>query len=1285
MGRKAGSSERFLSFSLLGPPEIRLGPEPLPPLPSRKVLALLVFLAVESSRPHDRKALASLLWPDVSLERGLASLRQSLLALRRRLGDERLSPPFLETGPRTVAFNSSASFRLDLLLFEAPPPECRVLEDPEACDRCADHLRTAAEGIRGPFLEGFDLPGCEEFEAWVEGVRERTRTQAVRTIERLVRFKVVEGDLPEAIRFASLGLRIDPFDERAHRRLMRLLLASGDRRAAELQFEACRNLLVRELGVPPEPETLALLKEIRDGKGGGGEAAPPSEGSLECCPVTVLFFDGLPESPGEAEMAPLSAGLRRILEGVKDFVTRRGGVLAPSHGGTFISWFGLGHFREGAARRAARTALELKDLFRREAGVSVRSGLHTGMVVAEGRSVPDSSGSTERISMSLCLQAEPGELLLSEATAALLARQFRLEPVDGIRVPAGAEKVHRLLGLAETAAFQEEEHPPLIGRQRELSLFRDRWRSGRGGVMVLEGPPGIGKSRLVRAFAGLAQADPFPDGLEVTVRWVACLPQYSDSPFFPLRRLLRGLIGISWDQEETLSRTKIQDYIRALGLPDPRRAQETLEDLFGFSSPPGLRRPRTSRRQSVEELILGILRIRGRAPFLLIVEDLQWADDSTRQVLKRALEEPGLTRGLLTLFTVREGERPPWIDRLPNLSLLSLPPLTDPESRRMALDLAGAGGLPEPDLALLVREAGGIPLYLAQGVRTLLEGCPLDHPDLRRARPRTLDELLSDRLARYPGDRPFYQRAAVIGRVIPEEFFRALSPEPPDDLERFFARGIRAGLLRRLVDPAETSFEFCHLLFQEAALRSLVPEERERLHLLVGETLLKSFPAKAEAMPELLARHFEMGGRSDLAIFWYEKAGRRSFARGSLVEALKNAESALRLLRLRPETQKNSGLDLARLLLLLGKIRTETAGLGPEVEAIFKEAKALSEAGKRRSEESVHSLFGHFQVLLAKARLDEAEEILRDLGGRAGSKGSPALREMVRFGAGQLHYHRGEFPEALLSLRDPDPEREWPGSFLPGGFGRQIASMRALSLWIAGEFRKAREERERIEGWAREKTPLRGYYLLVSCLLSRSLGDSHAVLEKSEEILAHTREAQSEAWIPFGMGFRGWALARAGHSMGLPLLLKSLPLARRIHRVAEPLFLSLLAEAYLARGDGQRARKTAESALAVIRRTGARTQESELWRLRGESARLAGDSEGAEEDFQRALSVAQCQQAPALALKGAVALALLYCDQGTHEKVRPLLLPLESLVQGPGADGTQPEVQTARDLLSRQT
>ena len=1278
MGLTRRSPETTLSFSLLGPPDVRLGDRPLGPLPSRKALALLVYLAVESSRSHDRKALALLLWPDAPPEKGLASLRQTLLALRRALGDERLSRPFLIADPRTVAFDTRTSHRLDLTLLESPPPDCRVLEDPGACRRCADQLMGAVESIRGPFLEGFDLPDCEEFEAWVEGVRERTRTQAARAIEQLVRIKTNAGDLPEAIRIATLGLRIDPFDEGGHRRLMRLFAASGNRRAAELQFESCRNSLVRELGVPPSPETMALLREITKGK--SKEPVDLSPGPSECCPVTVLFCDAHSE-PSEEHNS--SQGLRSLQKGIPDFIAHRGGVWAASHGGAFIAWFGLGHFREGAARRAARTALELVELFRRETGTPVRIGLHTGMVTVEGRPVPDSSGATERVAMSLCLQGFPGDLLLSETTASLLASQFLLEKLPGHSPFPGAGAIHRLRGLSHILDSPEREEGPLHGRDQEISLFRKHWQAGRGGALLLEGPPGIGKSRLVKSFVSIANARLSPDLPPPIIRRLTCLPHFSDSPFFPVIQMLRELLGLSWDQEPSLSQARIQSYVQGLGLPHPQRETETLRDLLGLDSPSSPRARRVSLRQSVENLLLGILRIR-KGPYLLVIEDLHWADESTRHVLRTALEDPELNRRILTVITLRTGERPPWIDHLPHLLPISLRPLTDDESHGMVRDLISQEKLSDTEIGELVRTSGGVPLFLTEGVRNLLDIRQRDHQSFHRSPPRNLDELLSERLARYPQYRPFYQRAAVIGRIIPERLFRLISPEPSEFIDGFFSQGIRAGLLRPLGNLSEPSFEFCHLLFQKAALSSLAPEERERLHLQVGKNLLASFASEANATPELLAYHFEQGGDLMLASAWFEKAGRRSFARGSFVEALNNTESALRLLRSLAPHNKDIEMDIGRLLLLRGKIRTEMTGLGKEVEGIFREAsQTLGATRKISSHESLQAIFAQFQLLMAQARLNEAKALMDRLRKQGGAWNNPAIREMECFARGQFHYHRGEFREAILAFGDPDPQKEWPGSYLPGGFGRQISCYRALAYWVTGNYQRAREERELIEGWAREETPLRGFYLTFLCHLSCLFGDVVSVRRGAEEILDHAEKSGSEAWIPSGLALRGWALARSGESEGISLLLKSLPLSRKIHWIANPIYLSFLAEGYLAAGDGRRAKKAAEAALSLIHLTGVRSQESELWRLRGEGSRKDDDPKTAEESFKKAIKVAARQGATAFSLRGAVALSLFYCDQGAPEKVRPLLLSFKEFIMDPGADPSLPEVQTARELLSR--
>ncbi len=1237
MGRRTDQARPILTLNLLGPPDLRLGDRPFPPLPSRKALALLVYLSVESSRIHDRRLLASLFWPDSPEEKALGSLRQSLLALRRTLGDDRFSPAFLEADSRTVRFNPSAPHRLDLALFDSPAPECRVLEDPEACSRCARHLAAATEAIRGGFLEGFDLPGCEEFDGWVEGMRERTRTLAVRSVERLVRFFERTGELPEAIRTATRGLRIDPYDEGGHRRLMRLLTASGDPRAAELQFEACRNLLVRDLGVPPEPETMALLREIREGRTRWENRPSPSDGCPECRPATVLFFDGLPDAPSTGEES-LSPELRQTLEKVPEFISGRGGVSIPSHGGTRLAWFGLGPSREGAARRAARTALELSELFRREAGVSVRAGLHAGTVVSRGELLHESSGSVERIAMALCMQAETGDLLVSKSAVSLLAGQFSLDPADGLRLPPGVGGAFRLRGIADSPSLEEVLKEPLpVGRNAELELFASRWESDEGGVLLLEGPPGIGKSRLVRAFIAraLAGRSARSDALPIQIRRLECLPQFSDSPFYPVVRFMRNLIGLPIGEDPELSRKKIREYVLSVGLAAPRKTAVLLADLLGLPpddasvlAPVGL-----DRREAFESILVAILRRRSRNRFLLLIEDLHWADDSTRQILRKILEDPAISRRITTVLTVRSGEAPSWLEGLEGVRKCPIGPLSSEESRSLVrLFLKDRPVTPEQEEDI-VRTAGGVPLFLEVMSRRYLEspekggglsgGAPL---------PQTLTELLSARLALYPEDRALFQRAALIGRVIPLDLFLAVTPASSETVTRFLRRAEERGLLVRKPDSVDEAWEFTHALLQEAAVFSIVPAERESIHRTLAETLASRFPHIAETTPEILARHFEGGHLPEKAAEWYEVASRQAYLRGSFQEAKRLVDAALRTLRTDPAVQGDrEGL----LLLLLGQIMSEIKGLGnPEVRKVFLEARTHFRTGST-SPEAFLARNAQFRSRLATAELGEAASLAETLEKTASRTRSHSFRSIAGFARGTLAFWMGDFErsrESLAALGE-NPEEEAHSLLLRQSLEccRQGAAYRAWALWFLGREEECRAELARILKWAREEnSPLQGFFQTFACNLYRYLGDVEAVLEKTEALLASASRDRTAAWVPTGRAFQGWAMSRQGKPGGISMILESLPMWRSVHRVAENVLLSLLSEAYLLQGDTRRSRGVAEGALRFSGRTGTRFYDAELWRIRGECALREGEPLQARRDFRRAWEIARNQGARAI-------------------------------------------------------
>ena len=1285
MGRTGRSLDKTLSFSLLGPPDIRLGERTLAPLPSRKVLALLIYLAVESSRSHDRKALALLFWPDAPPEKGLASLRQSLLAIRRALGDERLSRPFLITDPRTVAFNTRAPHRLDLTLLESPPPECRVLEDPAACLRCAEQLMGAVESLRGPFLDGFDLPDCEEFDAWVEGVRERTRTLAARAIEQLVRIRTSAGDLPEAIRIASLGLRIDPFDEGGHRRLMRLFAASGNRRAAELQFESCRNILVRELGVPPSPETLALLREITEKRESREEVLKESKKDVGRSPVTVVFFDGLCLESLEDGASPEGES-QNLLDKIPEFIRERGGVPSPSHAGVWVARFGVGPFREGSARRAARTALEVVEFFRTAASLSVRAGIHSALV-----KTADPSDLVDRTAMLLCMEAETGEIRVSDSAKSLFADQFRVETIPVSRTPPGVGSVFRLLGVSDGPTMESwAEKTGLVGRTQELSLFERVWSGRRGGVVLLEGPPGIGKSHLLRAFASRALSgdDRKEENGPPVIRILECLPQYTNSPYFPVIRLLRSLVGIPSDPVGSQARERIDSYVLSLGLPLQEESASLLSDLMGLS--PSLQnfsgRPF---REALENLFLSILRIRGQRRLLLAVEDIHWSDDSTRNALKTVLEDPRLSGRMVTVLTVRQGESPAWLDSLPNLHRLRLSPLTEEEGQSMLRSLAEERALPEKVAADILRSSGGIPLFLREAVR-IFEESPVESGRVFFSPPRHIDELFSERLRRFPEDLPFLQRAAVVGQVVPMDLFRAISPESSERLEGFFRRAEHSGLIFRKDLASGEIFEFCHSLVRDAALRSQTLESYRHWHRAIAETLLERFPHTAENNPELLAYHFEEAKEIAKSMLWYEKSSQRALLHGSFVEGESHAEKALRLMALLRSPSPASEQQETRLHLLLGKIRTETRGLGTrDVGQAFQKALTLSSHKKTPSKESFLSVYGHFRSMVAQGRLSEAQRILEDLAETEKRFKDPDFRRMVLFSQGCLSFWKGAFSASLdalsLLLEETGSPKGLPRPPEGKAIFRQASAYRSWSYWFTGQLPSCRQELDRLEDWGKDAGhPLRGFCLTFACNLYRYLGNEEKVLEKAEEIIAWSRDRNTDAWLPTGIGFKGWVLAKKGDPEGLDLLYKSLPMVRRVHRVAENVFLSMLAEAYLILEDIPKAEGILHSAKCFSARTGVRFYDAELWRLEGESALRRKKISQARENFATARRLGEDQGARILSLRAALSLGpLLLSEKRPKTLLAGLLAPFRDLWEGPGADPSLPEVRMARELLDQ--
>jgi WD40 repeat protein/DNA-binding SARP family transcriptional activator len=260
-----------LSLSLLGTLQIALGEQPVTDFKSDKVRALLAYLAVEADRPHRRETLAALLWPEMPDRSARSNLRDALSNLRHaigdrtrsgdraRSGDHRASPPFLLIEHNTIQFNTASDQWLDVARF------CELVKSDRGDEPAYQQLAEAVELYRGGFLEGFSLKDSPAFDDWSLLTRERLQRQATLALHRLASYYEGRGKYDQACTHVRRQLELEPWEEEAHRHLMRLLALSGQRGAALAQYESCKHLLASELGVEPAEETTRLFEGIRDG------------------------------------------------------------------------------------------------------------------------------------------------------------------------------------------------------------------------------------------------------------------------------------------------------------------------------------------------------------------------------------------------------------------------------------------------------------------------------------------------------------------------------------------------------------------------------------------------------------------------------------------------------------------------------------------------------------------------------------------------------------------------------------------------------------------------------------------------------------------------------------------------------------------------------------------------------------------------------------------------------------------------------------------------------------
>ena len=248
-----------VSLFLFGAPRIESDGAPVA-VSRRKALALLAYLAAEP-RPHSRESLAALLWPEWDGSSARAALRRVLVTANKAVG-----PGALPAQQERLSLDPAGGPWVDVTRFRELLQKSRAHRHAAlpTCDDCLAGLREAADLYTGDFLAGFSLDDSPEFDDWVTFEAESLRRDAAEALEKLAEIHAARQDFAAAIAYARRWLALDPLHEPAHRLLIRLHTGAGDTASAQRQYNECAALLQRELGLPPSPETAALLETLHN-------------------------------------------------------------------------------------------------------------------------------------------------------------------------------------------------------------------------------------------------------------------------------------------------------------------------------------------------------------------------------------------------------------------------------------------------------------------------------------------------------------------------------------------------------------------------------------------------------------------------------------------------------------------------------------------------------------------------------------------------------------------------------------------------------------------------------------------------------------------------------------------------------------------------------------------------------------------------------------------------------------------------------------------------------------
>jgi class 3 adenylate cyclase len=1068
---------------------------------------------------------------------------------------------------------------------------------------------------------------------------------------------------------------------------VRDLLADASEHAARFDWAGVRALASAALALAPDSaEAQRLLRDA--------DRAVPSDGERR--QLTVMFCDMVGSTALSQDHDP--EVVREVLRGYQgacdEVVRRYEGHIARYVGDGVLVYFGHPVAHEDDARRAVRAGLDLlealhplTDEARDRFGIDlrIRIAVHTGLVVRAAMGTPGAPdpdaivGETPNLAARLQEVADPGTLVISDATLDLVRGWFLVAPMRPMTLKGIDREVHAYEVIDEVTTASrvhvQADLSPFVGRSAELEALEGAWQdvaSGEHRFVVVTGDAGVGKSRLADVVRRRVVA---ADGAALVA---GCSSYHTASPLYAVRRLVEGAAGIDSRNDGRLALPRLWSTLDAVGLAD---GLSVVADLLDIPPEPWCPAPELDgallREQLLTTLVDWLTASAARSPTMVLLDDVQWADPTTVELVGRLVA--GRPPGLFLVATAREGHPIPW----PSADVVALDRLTDTELRELATRLPEGRSLPADHLDEVIDRSDGVPLFLEELLRTSNVAAGAGPDRTRDVVPTALRDLLLARFAAPGVDLRLAQLVATIGNEVELPLIAAVSGLPANELDRQLARLVETGtLVRRDGDPV--TYRFRHHLLADLAYDTQLLEARQRAHASVSDAMLAERAGGTPLDAGALAHHLEHAGRPVEAIESLIDAAEAAQALGAFKEARELLDRALALLERVADPVERDQLEVeVRLVRGTG----EASQLGYAAPDAVSDFEACREIMARSEPEGylddgemspvdkspirrAWTTAGLWSTFILRGRLDEAEEVSLAIMRRVRPGGTfhqflDANRSAYRFFRGCYDVVETDAARCLELLEDLEVPARMP---MPSDGRVATHSQLAFAQAIRGNLGASRRE----FATATAKTddlrfPQRPF---TRCLVAAMRGAIEITVGELDEAGRSAAEISQlgerhgfQFWSILGMMLQGMVDHQAGERDASGRVEMAISMLQALDLITwQPSWMATLAVGHLGHGDVDSAGAALDRAEAVADRTGSHYWSAELARLRHD-VHLAGGGSPDRVMLRTALDLAVAQGATLFEVRTRSDLCRHFDDPADRQALADLLatLPADGL------------------------